>query len=168
VRVRGSLRRREPRPPQKLAILVAGPTWAVLAERENRKGLIMRVALLSWESLHSIAVGGLGVHVTELAAALARGGHHIHVFTRRALGQPAHDVKDEVHYHRCNYPGQDDFVDDVNAMCRAFVDRVFEVEDLVGPFDIIHAHDWLLRRARSYRPPTRSSPRTACPMRRRP
>jgi len=41
----------------------------------------MRIAMLSWESLHSIAVGGVAAHVTELAAALARKGHQIHVFT---------------------------------------------------------------------------------------
>lgn len=40
----------------------------------------MRIAMLSWESLHSIAVGGVAAHVTELAAALARRGHQIHVF----------------------------------------------------------------------------------------
>jgi glycosyltransferase involved in cell wall biosynthesis len=28
-------------------------------------------------------------------------------------------------------------------MCRTFVDRVFEVEDFVGKFDLIHSHDWL-------------------------
>jgi hypothetical protein len=37
--------------------------------------------MLSWESLHSIAVGGVAAHVTELAAALARKGHQIRVFT---------------------------------------------------------------------------------------
>jgi hypothetical protein len=35
----------------------------------------MRIALLSWESLHSMPVGGVGAHVTELAAALERKGH---------------------------------------------------------------------------------------------
>ena len=39
----------------------------------------MKIALLSWETLHSIPVGGVGVHVTELAAALQRKGHEIHV-----------------------------------------------------------------------------------------
>jgi glycosyltransferase involved in cell wall biosynthesis len=32
-------------------------------------------------------------------------------------------------------------------MCRAFVDRVFDVEDLLGHFDVIHAHDWLTANA---------------------
>jgi len=85
--------------------------------------------------------------VTELAAALARKGYQIHVFTRRAFGQAGHDWTDDVHYHRCTYPPHGDFVDDVNNMCRSFVDRVFEVEDLVGRFDIIHAHDWLTANA---------------------
>ena len=33
------------------------------------------IALLSWESMHSISIGGLGAHVSELAAALVRQGH---------------------------------------------------------------------------------------------
>ena len=32
----------------------------------------MRIALLTWESLHTIAVGGVAPHVTELAAGVAR------------------------------------------------------------------------------------------------
>ena len=107
----------------------------------------MRIALLSWESLHSIVVGGVASHVSELAAALVRAGHEVHVFTRMAPGQRHHDRIDGVHYQRCPYIGHPEFVDDVNNMCRAFVERVFVVEDLVGPFDVIHAHDWLTANA---------------------
>ncbi len=107
----------------------------------------MRIALLSWESLHSVTVGGVGVHVSELSQMLARKGHQIHIFTRRLPHQRAHDEIEGVHYHRCFYPSSHDFVDEVNQMCRAFVDRVFEVEDFVGHFDIIHAHDWLTANA---------------------
>lgn len=107
----------------------------------------MRIALLSWESLHSIAVGGVAAHVSELAAALVRRGHAVHAFTRRPPGQSSHDWIDGVHYHRCDYPSCPDFVDDVNSMCRCFVDRLFEVEDLLGRFDIVHAHDWLAANA---------------------
>lgn len=107
----------------------------------------MRIAILSWESLHSVSVGGVAVHVTELGAALARKGHQVHIFTRRAPGQRGHDYIGGVHYHRCTYLPHNDFVDDVNNMCRSFVDRVFEVEDFVGHFDLVHAHDWLLANA---------------------
>jgi len=103
----------------------------------------VRIAILSWESLYSVAVGGVAVHVSELAAALARKGHQVHVFTRRTPAQRSHDCIGGVHYHRCTYLSHNDFVDDVNNMCRSFVDRVFEVEDFIGRFDLVHAHDWL-------------------------
>jgi glycogen synthase len=107
----------------------------------------MRIAILSWESLHSIAVGGVGAHVTELGAALERKGHEVHIFTRKAPGQRYHDWIDGVHYHRCPYPPHAEFVEDVNNMCRAFVERFFAIEDYVGHFDIVHAHDWLAANA---------------------
>src|SRR5262245_21637109 len=104
----------------------------------------MRIAMLSWESLHSIAVGGVAVHVTELAAALERRGHEVHVFTRLGEGQSHYARIDGVHYHRCPFDLHPDFVDEVNNMCRSFVHHVFPTEDYVGAgFDIVHAHDWL-------------------------
>ncbi len=107
----------------------------------------MRIAILTWESLYSTAVGGVAVHTSELSAALAQKGHQVHLFTRRMHNQSSHDLIDGVHYHRCTYPSHHDFVDDVNNMCRAIVDHFLEVEDLVGRFDIVHAHDWLCANA---------------------
>ena len=106
---------------------------------------LMRIALLSWETLHSISVGGVAVHVTELAAALERKGNEVHVYTRmRWPGDWHHCVIDGVHYHRCPYSGSADFVEDVNSMCRAFVHAVFATEDYMGAhFDVVHAHDWM-------------------------
>jgi glycosyltransferase involved in cell wall biosynthesis len=107
----------------------------------------MRIALLSWESLHSIPVGGVGVHVTELAAALERKGHEVHVFTRMGHGQGWYERIDGVHYHRCPFDLNRNFVDEVNNMCRSFVHHVFQTESFIGPFDIVHAHDWLAANA---------------------
>ncbi|HEX6792122.1 MAG TPA: glycosyltransferase family 4 protein [Candidatus Krumholzibacteria bacterium] len=107
----------------------------------------MRIAMLSWEALHAPCVGGVGRHVSELALALGRRGHEVHIFTRVAHGQTYYEIIDGVHYHRCPYQPAADFVDDVNNMCRAFVDRVFVVEDMQGPFDVVHAHDWLAANA---------------------
>lgn len=105
----------------------------------------MRIAMLSWETLHSIALGGVAVHVTELAAALERKGHEVHVFTRmRWHDDWQYDKIHGVHYHRVPYSTRPDLVDDVNEMCRSFVNALFHVEDYMGaPFDIIHAHDWM-------------------------
>lgn len=105
----------------------------------------MRIAMLTWESLHSVSLGGVAVHVTELAAALERKGHEVHVFTRmRWAGDWQYDQIHGVHYHRVPYCGTLDVVDDTNQMCRAFVDSVFHNENYMGAhFDIVHAHDWM-------------------------
>src|SRR5215469_542701 len=108
----------------------------------------MRIAMLSWESLHSICVGGVGVHVTELAAALERKGHEVHVFTRMVRGQSEYARIDGVHYHRCPFDLNPNFIDEVNNMCRSFVHHVFSTENYMGAgFDIVHAHDWLASNA---------------------
>jgi glycosyltransferase involved in cell wall biosynthesis len=107
----------------------------------------MKIALLSWETFHSIPVGGVAVHVTELAAALERKGNEVHVFTRMGQGQSWYERIDGVHYHRCPFPLNADFVAEVDDMCRSFVQHVFQTEDYIGPFDVIHAHDWLTANA---------------------
>jgi glycosyltransferase involved in cell wall biosynthesis len=89
----------------------------------------------------------VGVHVTELAAALERRNHEVHVFTRQGPGQPHYDNIHGVHYHRCSFELSPNFVDEINNMCRAFVHSFFGVEDHVGRFDIVHAHDWLASNA---------------------
>jgi glycosyltransferase involved in cell wall biosynthesis len=108
----------------------------------------MRIALFSWESIHSIHVGGIAFHVTELACALERKGHEVHIFTR--MGRPDHaqyECIHGVHYHRCPFATNTDFIEEINNMCRAFVHVFFATEDHIGRFDVIHAHDWLAANA---------------------
>ncbi|MBI4690009.1 MAG: glycosyltransferase family 4 protein [Nitrospirae bacterium] len=108
----------------------------------------MRIAMLCWESLHSITVGGVGFHVTELAAALERKGHEVHVFTRMGHNQRHYELIDGVHYHRCPFQLNSDFVEEINDMCRSFVHHLFQTEDYMGNhFDVVHAHDWLAANA---------------------
>jgi glycogen synthase len=106
----------------------------------------MRIAILSWESLHSISVGGVGVHVTELAAALERKGHghEVHVFTRMGHGQPHLEQIHGVWYHRCPFDLDPNFVDEIVNMCRSLVHHIHSTEAHMGAtFDVVHAHDWL-------------------------
>ncbi len=110
----------------------------------------MRIAMLSWESLHSIFMGGLGVHVTELAAGLARRGHEVHVITRRGPGQGDYELIDSVHYHRTDHALSENFVESMDLMCKAMAHRFHEVTSMIGHFDIVHAHDWLCANAMSY------------------
>lgn len=108
----------------------------------------MRIAIFSWEAIHSICVGGVGVHVSELACALERSGHEVHVFTR--IGREGHawyECIQGVHYHRCPFQSSNDFIEEINNMCRAFVDAFFAAERHIGHFDVIHAHDWLVSNA---------------------
>jgi glycosyltransferase involved in cell wall biosynthesis len=48
-----------------------------------------------------------------------------------------------VHYHRCPFTQNNDFVEEINNMCRSFVDTFFKTDSYVGHFDVVHAHDWL-------------------------
>lgn len=111
----------------------------------------MRIAIFSWESMHSISVGGVAFHVTELACALERKGHEVHVFTR--MGRPDHALYERiygVHYHRCPFSSNPDFVEEINNMCRSFVNTFYQTEDYIGRFDVIHAHDWLTANAMAW------------------
>jgi glycosyltransferase involved in cell wall biosynthesis len=110
----------------------------------------MRVAMFSSESLHSISSGGLGVHVTELAAGLERRGHEIHVITRRKEGQHDYDHIDGVHYHRIDHGISENFVECMDFMCKAMAHKFHEITSLVGKFELIQAHDWLTANAMKY------------------
>jgi glycosyltransferase involved in cell wall biosynthesis len=107
----------------------------------------MRIAMFSWETLHSIALGGVAVHVTELAAGLQRRGHEVHVFTRPAYGTGGVGRLDGVWYHWCPHRLSPNLVDEVQDMCRSFVWHFFQTEDHIGHFNVVHAHDWLTSNA---------------------
>lgn len=104
----------------------------------------MKIAFFAWESLHTLPVGGAAVHVTELAAALDRRGHEVHVFARLGQGQATYQLIDSVHYHRCPIQLDPDFVTEMNNMGNAFVYFLAQTEAYQNaPFDIVHGHDWL-------------------------
>jgi glycosyltransferase involved in cell wall biosynthesis len=107
----------------------------------------MRVAMFSWETLHSTPVGGVAAHVTELAAALHRKGHEVHVFTRPGYGDSSVRQIDGVWHHYCAHAMNGDLVGEIQEVCRAFVRHFFQTEDHIGHFDIVHAHDWLASNA---------------------
>ncbi|MBE7467090.1 MAG: glycosyltransferase family 4 protein [Planctomycetes bacterium] len=104
----------------------------------------MRIALFSWESLDAVIVGGVGVHVSELARALARRDHEVHLFTGTTRGDQQHYERvDDVFVHRCGYERHNDFLYEMWNMCRSFEHHFFTTRALTGEFDIVHAHDWM-------------------------
>ena len=105
----------------------------------------MKIAMLAWESMHSIAVGGIAPHVTELSLALKARGHEVHIFTRKKETQRRYDLIDGIHYHRCAYDYNPDFLIDMANMADSFYRQLADVEDGYGEhFDIVHGHDWMI------------------------
>ncbi len=103
----------------------------------------LRIGLFSWESLNSIKVGGVAVHVTELAKSLADVGHEVHVFTRKGeWWQMDHEEIDGVFEHRVVFNSDQDFVQYMDNMCNAMASCFNFIEQKYGNFDIIHGHDW--------------------------
>jgi 1,4-alpha-glucan branching enzyme/glycosyltransferase involved in cell wall biosynthesis len=104
----------------------------------------LRIAMLAWETLHTIAAGGVAPHVTELAADLNKLGHEVHIFTRST--QPRtweHEIMG-VWYHEVAFDTSPDFVREIENMCNALVWACFEYEGRSGKrFDLFHGHDWL-------------------------
>jgi len=107
----------------------------------------MRIGLFSWETMHSISVGGVAVHVSELANALHKRGHEVHVFTRPAYGYGGVSLIKGVYYHYCKFDMHPDFIEEINNLCHSFFYHFFEAEDQFGRFDVVHAHDWLTSNA---------------------
>ncbi len=102
----------------------------------------MRIAILSWESNYSIPAGGISYVVDELSKTLASKGHEVHVFTRIGPNQPLYQEINGVHYHRCPFAFNHNLVWEMNNMCKSMVHFFFETEGFIGPFDIVHGHDW--------------------------
>jgi glycosyltransferase involved in cell wall biosynthesis len=100
----------------------------------------IRIGMFSWESLHSIRVGGVSPHVSELSEALAAEGHEVHLFTR------SHEDNDEiingVHYHGVACDQYAGIVEQMNRMCDSMYCRFLDVRENMGEFDVLHGHDW--------------------------
>jgi len=100
----------------------------------------LRIGMFAWESLHSVRVGGIAPHVTDLSEILAE-ENEVHIFTR--IGDESeYEEIGGVHYERCAHDQSGGIVDQMDAMCGAMVDRFYAVEAVFGRFDIIHGHDW--------------------------
>jgi hypothetical protein len=63
-------------------------------------------------------------HVTELAAALERKGHEVHVFTRLAPSTPLYQRIDGVHCHQRPFQLNSNFVDEIQDFNRSLVHGV--------------------------------------------
>jgi glycosyltransferase involved in cell wall biosynthesis len=107
----------------------------------------MRILMLSWEYPPRI-VGGIARHVEELSIALVKQGHEAHVVTANHPNTLEHEVVDGVHIHRVKNVEFEtpDFLSWVLQLNLGMVGYALE-QHRKTPFDLVHAHDWLVAHA---------------------
>jgi glycosyltransferase involved in cell wall biosynthesis len=103
----------------------------------------MKILVLAWEFPPRI-VGGIARHVSELYPEIVKLGHEIHLLTVEFGQAPAYEIVDGIRVHRVPVENSHNFwhwVVNMNDSMGQHGGKLL-LED--GPFDIIHAHDWLV------------------------
>ncbi|HEY3369069.1 MAG TPA: 1,4-alpha-glucan branching protein domain-containing protein [Symbiobacteriaceae bacterium] len=109
----------------------------------------LRVLMLAWEFPPN-HVGGLGVHVHDLGAALAAAGHRVHVVTVAdgPNGAPGTSKTKGMTVHRVARPPEEgNFLAWTYRLNQSMVAAALKLADAHGPFDVVHSHDWLVGQA---------------------
>ncbi len=102
----------------------------------------MKIAMFAWEALEGLSVGGGAVYASRLAAALARAGHQVRLFTRQGPGQAMDEAVGGVMVRRCPWDRKQTFFEEIGALSQTF-DRYFaDALETDGPYDVIHCHEW--------------------------
>jgi glycosyltransferase involved in cell wall biosynthesis len=78
----------------------------------------LRIGMFAWESLYSVKVGGIALHVSELSEALAAKEHEVHIFTSSG-GLGDYEQINGVHYHRVTHDQNGGIVNQMDRMCDA-------------------------------------------------
>jgi glycosyltransferase involved in cell wall biosynthesis len=103
----------------------------------------MKILVLSWEFPPRI-VGGIARHVGELYPELAKLGHEIHLITVEFGQAPMYEVVEGINVHRVPVAHGNDFFHWVANMNQSMGHHGGKLIVEEGPFDIVHAHDWLV------------------------
>jgi glycosyltransferase involved in cell wall biosynthesis len=103
----------------------------------------MKILVLAWEFPPRI-VGGIARHVGELYPELVKLGQEIHLITVEFGQAPAYELVEGIHVHRVPVASGSNFFQWVANMNDSMGDRGGKLIQEEGPFDIIHAHDWLV------------------------
>ncbi len=103
----------------------------------------MRVLVLTWEFPPRI-VGGIARHVAELYPEIAEIGHEIHLITVEFGDSPSEENIDGVWVYRVPVQEANDFFQWIVHMNDSMGHHGGQLIQDKGPFDLIHAHDWLV------------------------
>jgi glycosyltransferase involved in cell wall biosynthesis len=98
---------------------------------------------MSWEFPPRI-VGGIARHVSELYPELVKLGHEIHLITPEFGHAPLYEIVEGVRVHRIPVSGGNDFFHWIANMNESMGSHGGKLMLEEGPFDIIHAHDWVV------------------------
>ncbi|TAF52461.1 MAG: glycosyltransferase family 1 protein [Oscillatoriales cyanobacterium] len=103
----------------------------------------MKILVLAWEFPPRI-VGGIARHVSELYPELVKLGHSIHLITVEFGHAPMYEVVEGIHVHRVVVGHARDFFHWVANLNQSMGHQGGKLMLEEGPFDLIHAHDWLV------------------------
>lgn len=103
----------------------------------------MKILVLAWEFPPRI-VGGIARHVAELYPELVNLGHEVHLITVEFGDAPLYEVVDGVRIHRVLVAPSHDFFHWIVNMNESMGRHGGKLLLEEGPFDVIHAHDWLV------------------------
>lgn len=103
----------------------------------------MKILVLSWEFPPRL-VGGIARHVAELYPELVKLGHEIHLMTVVFGNAPRYEVVEGIQVHRVLVGPSHNFFHWVANMNESMGTHGGKLIIEKGPFDAIHAHDWLV------------------------
>lgn len=103
----------------------------------------MKILVLAWEFPPRI-VGGISRHVAELYPELVNLGHEVHLLTVEFGQAPRFELVDGIRVHRVHVSESHNFFHWVANMNDSMGQHGGKLLLEDGPFDIIHAHDWLV------------------------
>jgi glycosyltransferase involved in cell wall biosynthesis len=105
----------------------------------------VKILMFSWEYPPHM-VGGLGQHVFDLSRFLAEQGETVHIITPRVGTYLDYWIENGVHIHRVGRPTQEgeNFKSWTFTFNSEAIREAVRLNDLIGGFDVVHAHDWLV------------------------
>jgi len=103
----------------------------------------MKILVLSWEFPPRI-VGGIARHVAELYPEIVKLGHEVHLITTEFGNAPMYEIVEGIHVHRVPVANGNDFFHWIVNMNESMGRHGGKLISEESPFDIIHAHDWLV------------------------
>lgn len=105
----------------------------------------MKILMLTWEYPPRV-VGGIARVVSDLSKVLIKDGHDVTVITYKDGDAPDFEDDKGVKVYRVeNYMiNPNNFIDWIMQLNFNLIAKANEIINKEGPFDVIHAHDWLV------------------------